>query len=533
VLADTLARQGHHVLAFLPRNRHYSFSVGSKIDLGDLPRAPLPEDALAQLALADAELGLPTAVRELLEKGVAVHTSAMLSAERRACEISFDRGSVRVMLATGTLAQGLNLPATAVIIGGTEIGHDTTLTQAQRDERTRAQLLNAIGRSGRPGVAARSLAVVVPNRAVTFGDDWTPDHARDAAPFLAYEDAAAPVTSQLDVLVDRALRGDFEVEGMSTEELAAFAVLPLDAEGTQPSEIVRRSYGAWRRNADSEGSAQVIARSLVGLGQRFLGDRPRWPADAAYRAGLTVLQTLALHDAYLAIRPDIPPDTPQDWVTLTVAAAAQMPLPQLTGIVDAEAISSTRLTTIHDSEADAGPDGWTALHELASAWMEGKTYEQLAVLTVGPETAGRPERHQQAALPRVIRVVDQVFVFGLSRLAGGLVALHQVGAEVDAHIWALNESRARSLGLAPLAIRSGCGPMAALAWYRFAVRQRHLAHLFGSLLPPADIADDVTAREEVRRSYERWLDEDSDEDLILAERSLAALRAWRLLHSDE
>jgi hypothetical protein len=133
----------------------------------------------------------------------------------------------------------------------------------------------------------------------------------------------------------------------------------------------------------------------------------------------------------------------------------------------------------------------------------------------------------------VIRVVDQVFVFGLSRLAGGLVALHQVGAEVDAHIWALNESRARSLGLAPLAIRSGCGPMAALAWYRFAVRQRHLAHLFGSLLPPADIADDVTAREEVRRSYERWLDEDSDEDLILAERSLAALRAWRLLHSDE
>ena len=46
-----------------------------------------------------------------------MHTSSVVDAERQVSEAAFRGDLVSVMLATGTLAQGLNLPATMVIVG--------------------------------------------------------------------------------------------------------------------------------------------------------------------------------------------------------------------------------------------------------------------------------------------------------------------------------------------------------------------------------------------------------------------------------
>ncbi|HEX5763787.1 MAG TPA: DEAD/DEAH box helicase [Solirubrobacterales bacterium] len=120
-VARGLAEVGHRVLAFIPANKHYSFSVARKVGGFGNQRDPENPDWGAVehfLDLADFELGVPSVLRELIEKGVAVHTSAMLLEERRASELAYDRGFARIVFATGTLAQGLNLPATAVVIGG-------------------------------------------------------------------------------------------------------------------------------------------------------------------------------------------------------------------------------------------------------------------------------------------------------------------------------------------------------------------------------------------------------------------------------
>jgi replicative superfamily II helicase len=71
----------------------------------------LPDLVEAQLAIADAELGVETRLRGLLRRGIAVHTVAMLQVEQAAAEWMFADGKVKLMIATGTLAQGLNLPA--------------------------------------------------------------------------------------------------------------------------------------------------------------------------------------------------------------------------------------------------------------------------------------------------------------------------------------------------------------------------------------------------------------------------------------
>jgi hypothetical protein len=278
----------------------------------------------------------------------------------------------------------------------------------------------------------------------------------------------------------------------------------------------------------------VIARSLVGLGDRFLGERPRWLAEAAYRAGLTVQQTLALHDAYLEVRTTAAPDNPEAWVRLAISAAAGMPLGDLVGVVDESAVASTRLAGIHDeANANARAAGWSALDELATAWMGGRTYEQLAIINNGPDAAGKAERHQRAPLPRVIRVVDEVFSFGLARLVGGLVALHEAGVAAETALWDLPAEARDALGLAPLAIRSGCGTTGALAWHRFAVRPRRLAHLLGERFPPPEGLDDDAARAWVRDAYDLWLEEDGEDEWGVASLDVAALAAWRALRRDE
>ncbi len=396
-LADRLAREEHRVLVFIPGSRHWSFSVASKVDLSDLGRTPLPPDALAQLDLADAELGLESAVRDLLNRGVGVHTSATLQAERRATELSFEGGSVRILFATGGLAQGLNLPATAVVIGGTEVGgYDPTLTAAQRAERTATQMLNAIGRAGRPAVAARSLAVVVPGSAVAFESPDLASDARAEVPFLASEDAAITITSRLDALIDRALQADQRATDMGVEELAAFAVLPQRG----ADEIIRRSFGAWERNVDSEASARAIATALTGLGERMLGEEPGWLGDAAYLAGLTVAQTLALHEAYIQTRPAETPSQPSEWVQVALTAAASMPNAMAAGILDPDAFGATRIAELYSRNQRERAAAWSTFGQVAQAWMDGDTYEQLAVLSVGPGAAGDTRRHAQARLPK-------------------------------------------------------------------------------------------------------------------------------------
>lgn len=63
----------------------------------------------------DAEL------KKLLPAGLGCHHAGMLRADRNFVERHFLNGEIRCLVATATLAWGVNLPAYAVIIKGTDI----------------------------------------------------------------------------------------------------------------------------------------------------------------------------------------------------------------------------------------------------------------------------------------------------------------------------------------------------------------------------------------------------------------------------
>lgn len=106
-------------------------------------------------------------------RNVGVHHGLLLSIERTLIEDYFktQNGSV-VLVATATLAQGINLPAEIVIIAGDD-RFDEDGNNRQRVNPH--ELLNAAGRAGRAGLSSQGAVILIPGEIVTIQDSTISD----------------------------------------------------------------------------------------------------------------------------------------------------------------------------------------------------------------------------------------------------------------------------------------------------------------------------------------------------------------------
>ncbi|KAK8139595.1 hypothetical protein PG984_000718 [Apiospora sp. TS-2023a] len=112
------------------------------------PEAPLDEFSFAdktKLTNSDLEeeflkpLKVPREFLDALKRGIGVHHAGMNRQYRQVVEILFRKGFLRVVIATGTLALGINMPCRTVVFMGDSVFH-TALNYRQ-----------ASGRAGRRG----------------------------------------------------------------------------------------------------------------------------------------------------------------------------------------------------------------------------------------------------------------------------------------------------------------------------------------------------------------------------------------------
>jgi hypothetical protein len=514
-VAQGLADAGNRVLAFIPANKHYSFSVAAK--LRGFDQEGDSDDQIEHLLdLADFELGVPSLMRQLLAKGIAVHTSAMLPEERRASERAYERGIARVVFATGTLAQGLNLPATAVVIGGIKIGYDPKLSSAQREARQQAQLLNAVGRAGRPNVAARSLAIVLPNAAWQLGPDDPAQVVRArAAPFLGQEDASFALNSQLEGVVGQALHGDLTVEGIGVEGLTAFAFLPLRSNVEEAVGILGRTYAVARRPDVAEEQVRTVAASMVRLGEQVLREQeaPHWLVEAAYESGLSLRQVVALWIQVRRLDQGDFPDTITGWAEVLVGVLERIPYALVSEMLRLEDLDGSLMRDLADVAATTRhAAAWAVFNEFVKGWLEGVSLTELAAVAVRGNANGKNGRGSGNPLPKIIGLTEQILVFGMTRIGGGLAVLinSAVTRETDL-AWQLAPGSARALEQLSMGLRAGAGDAATLIWWRFGgLRYRRLAHVAARILPPPGdvLATDESARQWARRARETLLDPD-------------------------
>ncbi len=94
------------------------------------------------------------------------HHGLLIREERLLHESLFQRqDGVNLLVATSTLAQGMNLPAEYVIIAGNT---RFDVQAGQPEELDAHELLNAAGRAGRAGQNSTGMVLVVPSRVVSF-----------------------------------------------------------------------------------------------------------------------------------------------------------------------------------------------------------------------------------------------------------------------------------------------------------------------------------------------------------------------------
>ena len=170
--------------------------------------APLQTNAAA-MAAAAAATTVPSAAR-LARAGVAFHHGGLSPDMRAAVEGAYRAGLLRVLVATSTLAHGVNLPARRVIVRGTSRG------RAHLDAATFTQMA---GRAGRAGLDARGEAVIL---AETEAQARAAQALLDAGPPpLASRLAGALDALALDAVASGLARTAADMERVARATLAA------------------------------------------------------------------------------------------------------------------------------------------------------------------------------------------------------------------------------------------------------------------------------------------------------------------------
>lgn len=98
-------------------------------------------------ACKDMDRSKARELRDLFKKGFGIHHAGMLRSDRNLMERLFGQGVLKVLCCTATLAWGVNLPAAAVVIKGTQ------LYSAQKGSFVDLGILDVLqifGRAGRP-----------------------------------------------------------------------------------------------------------------------------------------------------------------------------------------------------------------------------------------------------------------------------------------------------------------------------------------------------------------------------------------------
>ena len=112
------------------------------VDLFDPTGHPQYEAAVKDMKSCKAR-----ELRELLPKGIGIHHAGMARSDRNLMEKLFGNGVLKVLCCTATLAWGVNLPAAAVIIKGTQV---YSAQDGKFIDLGILDVLQIFGRAGRP-----------------------------------------------------------------------------------------------------------------------------------------------------------------------------------------------------------------------------------------------------------------------------------------------------------------------------------------------------------------------------------------------
>jgi helicase len=143
--ADVLTRRGEQALVFVP-DRATATTLARR--LAERARLPAADGARSRLAEGEETLARGELL-STLENGVAFHHADLTLEERAIVEDSFRSGDVRAVVATTTLAIGMNLPAKNVLLDGRRWKMLRQYGRWSLEDLAKSEYENMSGRAGR------------------------------------------------------------------------------------------------------------------------------------------------------------------------------------------------------------------------------------------------------------------------------------------------------------------------------------------------------------------------------------------------
>lgn len=148
-----LVRQGHQVMVFVHARKEtvkaaQALKDAATIDgtLEDYNCEEHPQWTFFRRSIGDSR---NKEMKQLFDLGFGIHHAGMLRSDRNMMERMFEARAIKVLCCTSTLAWGVNLPAHAVVIKGTQL-YDSA--KGSFVDLSVLDVLQVFGRAGRPGL---------------------------------------------------------------------------------------------------------------------------------------------------------------------------------------------------------------------------------------------------------------------------------------------------------------------------------------------------------------------------------------------
>ncbi|MCH8109192.1 MAG: DEAD/DEAH box helicase [Chloroflexi bacterium] len=228
-------------------------------------------------AFLAGELGEDHELVEFCKEGKAYHHARLPTAVQRGLALGLEQGWIKAMFATGTLKEGLNTPATYVIVVGDSIYDPDEVRLIPMAE---TDFENLAGRAGRPYRETEGLVVLVPNNLSTA--------RTSGSKYLLSGDEALRARSQLDRLASMLEDSPEDIGTLPPDDQSI--ILGLKAAGLTSEESLGRFFEQtlWAvQEEDFERPSRVSAGACSALGktEERIGEER---LEVASRTGLSL-----------------------------------------------------------------------------------------------------------------------------------------------------------------------------------------------------------------------------------------------------
>ena len=359
------------------------------------------------------------------------HHGLLLPTERQLHESLFKRpDGVSVLVATSTLAQGMNLPSHVVIIAGDSKfdAENKQLAQMKAHD-----LLNAAGRAGRAGQSSYGLVLVIPSNVVDIDDsnNRIGKHWRELQGIFSQSDQCLAIEDPLEVILDR-IQEYGEYAGGDADYL--LRRLPIstqveDVDGPAKT-LLKKSFAAFklRKQVQEDLLNDRINHALLARKKlQELDEEPDWADKIAsnYGAPSDVLRELKVR---LETMPPIG-RTLLDWFNWTATWLTERPIlvSQMTRRESLDGYMGESFKSLEDDQ-ERGDLAVDVVLAALKAWVSGETLAEIQKLK---PTVQQP-KHCEQARRFILRVLPELaYVFSLPELVRRYLAAEELSLDAN------------------------------------------------------------------------------------------------------